>query len=368
MSTSHKKVLVAGALGVVGRAAMERFAGQEGCAAVGLSRRAADFAPEAAWVSADLRDRDATRAALDAHRDTTHLVYAALNEQPELVAGWRDADNAALNTQMLRNTLDALDGAPLRHVTLLQGTKAYGVHIRRDAVRNTGMRVPARETDAVRDHANFYFDQQDLLEERARRAGFAWTIFRPQIVLGTAVGSAMNPVAALGAYAVLMRELGRPLSPPGHAALLAECTDARLVARAIDWAWQTPHAYGQVFNITNGDVIVWTTLFARLATYFRMPPGAPSPLRISEEMPKHAGLWRQLAGRERLRVADLDALVGLSWQYADATWAAPKPLPVPPLVSTIKLRTAGFNDCIDTEECIVEHLDAMRAHRYLPRE
>jgi hypothetical protein len=66
-------------------------------------------------------------------------------------------------------------------------------------------------------------------------------------------------------------------------------------------------------------------------------------------------------------VAELDALVGLSWQYADATWASRRPFPVPPLVSTIKLRQFGFADCIDSEQCIVDHLDAMRAHRYLPR-
>lgn len=361
MSAPRRKVLVAGALGVVGRAAMERFAGRGGLHAVGLSRRAPDFATDATWVSADLRDRDATLAALKPHRDATNLVYAALNEQPDLVLGWRDPDNAALNTRMLANVLTALEGAPLRHVTLLQGTKAYGVHVRR------AMRVPAREVDALRDHTNFYFDQQDLLEDHAGRAGFAWTIFRPQIVLGVAVGSAMNPVATLGAYAVLMRELGKPLSPLGHAGVVTECTDARLIARAVEWGWDTPHAHGEAFNITNGDVIVWNSLFERLAAYFRLPLGEPSDMRPSEEMPKHASLWRQIAGRERLRVADLDALIGLSWQYAEATWAALKPLPVPPLVSTIKLRKAGFADCIDTEACIIEHLDAMREQGYLPR-
>ena len=40
---------------------------------------------------------------------------------------------------------------------------------------------------------------------------------------------------------------------------------------------------------------------------------------------------------------------------------------VPPLVSTIKLRQAGFGACIDTEECIVEHLEAMSARGYIPR-
>jgi nucleoside-diphosphate-sugar epimerase len=354
------KVLVVGGLGMVGRAAMERFSGRPDLQAVGLARRAADFAPDATWVRADLRDADAARAALAPHRDVTHLVYAALHEQPDLLQGWRDADNMALNTRMLAHTLDALDGAPLRHLTLLQGTKAYGVHTGRP------MRVPAREPDAVRDHVNFYFDQQDLVVERARRAGFAWTIFRPQIVLGVAVGSAMNPVAALGAYAVLCRALGQPLRFPGHPHLVTECTDARLIAQAIEWAWSAPQAHGEVFNIANGDVIQWRTLFDRLASHFGLPLGEPEPMRMAQAMPLHAALWRQIAEREGLRIADLDALVGLSWQYADATFASQRPFPVPPIVSTIKLRQAGFAPCIDTEQCIVEHLQAMQRQRYLP--
>lgn len=355
------KLLVIGALGVVGRAVMQRFAGRADLDTVGLARRTPDFAPEATWVSADLRDAQATREALAAHSDATHVVYAALNEQADLVRGWRDAENVALNNRMLANTLDALRGAPLQHVTLLQGTKAYGVHTGRP------MRVPAREHDAVRDHPNFYFDQEDMVAARAREAGFGWTIFRPQIVLGVALGSAMNPVAALGAYAVLSRELGRPLSYPGHAHLLTECTDARLVAAAVEWAWKEPRAHGEAFNVANGDVIVWQTFFERLAHWADMPLGEPSDVRLAQEMPGHAALWESIARREGLRVTDLDALVGLSWQYADATFASRRPFAVAPLVSTIKLRQFGFADCTDTEESIIQHLEDMQAQRYLPQ-
>jgi len=354
------KLLVLGALGLVGRAVVQRFAGRPGLDVVGLARRAPDFAPEATWVSADLRDAAATRAALAPHRDTTHVVYAALNEQPELVRGWRDPANMALNTQMLAHTLAALDGAPLQHFTLLQGTKAYGLHTGRP------MRVPARETDARRDHVNFYFDQQDLVAERAARAGWRWTVFRPQIVLGVALRSAMNPVAALGAWAVLCREQGGPLCPPGHPALLTECTDARLIAEAVEWAWGAPQAHAEAFNLTNGDVVLWRQAVERVAAHFGLAVGEPAPLRLAEAGPAQAARWAQIAARAGLRVPDLDTLVGLSWQYADATFASQRPFAVPPLVSTIKLRRAGFAACIDTEDCIVEHLQAMQALGYLP--
>lgn len=358
------KLLVVGALGLVGRAVVERFAGRAGVQVIGLARRRADFAPGATWLQADLQDAQGTRAALAPHAaGITHVVYAALNEQPGLVQGWRSADNMALNTQMLAHLLAAIDGpsgSRLQHVTLLQGTKAYGVHTGR------AMRVPAREGDALRDHVNFYFDQQDLVEQRAARDGFGWTVFRPQIVLGVAIGSAMNPVAALGAQAVLCREQGVPLAYPGHPHLLTECTDARLIAEAVEWTWTAPQARGQAFNIANGDVIHWPTLWPRLAAFFGLPLGEPAPQRLSQTMPLLAPLWRQIAEREGLRVADLGALIGLSWQYADATFASQRPFPVPPLVSTVALRQAGFASCIDTEECILQHLRAMQAQGYLP--
>ncbi len=367
------KLLVTGALGVIGRAAVERLSARADVEVVGLARRVPDAglveilrgAPNPVqWVSCDLRDAAATRMALAPHRDTTHLVYAALHEKPDLIRGWLAPDHVAVNAAMLANTLAALEGAPIGHVSLLQGTKAYGAHTGRP------MRVPAREQDARRDHANFYFAQQDLLEERAAHGGFAWTIFRPQVVLGVAIGSAMNPVAALGAYAVLQRELGEPLRYPGHPHLLTECTDARIVASAVEWSWREPRAWSEAINLANGDVIVWRTFFERLASEFEMKPDASSGARpagpLAKAMPAHAPRWRRIAERESLRITDLDALIGLSWQYADILFAAPAPPSVPMLVSTIKARQLGFGDCIDSEECILQHVRAMRALGYLP--
>ncbi len=370
---THTKVLVTGALGVIGRAVVERLARREGVEVVGLARRAPDAGlaetlrqarRPVQWLRCDLTDASATRTALAGHRDVTHLVYAALYEKPELIRGWLAPDHVEVNGAMLASTLAALEGAPLEHVALLQGTKAYGAHA------GVPMRVPARERDAKRNHANFYFVQQDELERRAAQGNFAWTIFRPQVVLGVAVGSAMNPVAALGAYAAIQRELGQPLRYPGHPHVLTECIDARIIAAAIEWSWREPRANREAINLTNGDVIVWRTFFERLAGEFGMQlevrPLAAGEPALGEAMPRHAGAWRRLAEREALRVPDLDALIGLSWQYADILFAARAPAPVPTLVSTIKARQLGFGDCIDSEECILQHLAAMRALRYLP--
>ena len=103
------KTLVVGALGVVGRANVEYLSSLPGAEVVALSRRAPDFESRAQFVSADLMDAAACRAALKAHKDITHVVFAALHEQPSLVAGWTEADHIRVNLQMMKNLLDVVE-------------------------------------------------------------------------------------------------------------------------------------------------------------------------------------------------------------------------------------------------------------------
>ena len=71
-----RRVLVAGASGVVGRAALEAFAAASGWDVLGLSRRAPDDAGQR-HLPLDLRDARACAAALRAQPAVTHVVYCA---------------------------------------------------------------------------------------------------------------------------------------------------------------------------------------------------------------------------------------------------------------------------------------------------
>ena len=97
-----------------------------------------------------------------------------------------------------------------------------------------------------------------------------------------------------------------------------------------------------------------------------MEVGEPASVVLADEMPRHAELWKDLARREGLRVDSLDALIGLSWQYADLIWANPMAPPRPGLVSSIKVRRAGFSDCMDSEDALLELFEQMQRHGYLP--
>src|SRR3954453_2942964 len=127
-----RKVIVAGATGLVGSAALRHF-GTVGCwEVVALSRRRPRDLHGARHLQVDLTD-SAQCAGLAAElQGATHLVYAALYETSNLVDGWRDQRQIRINDAMLRNLMAVLEPAApeLSHVALLQGTKAYGVHVR----------------------------------------------------------------------------------------------------------------------------------------------------------------------------------------------------------------------------------------------
>ncbi len=354
-------MLVAGATGLVGAAAVEHFATLPGWRVIALSRRRPALPEGARHLALDLTDARACAAAAGELREVTHILFAALYEKPDLVAGWRDPEQMAVNEAMLRNLLDAVEAAApgLRHITLLQGTKAYGSHIE-------PARVPAKERWPRHQHENFYWLQEDLLRERQRGRNWHFSILRPQAVFGDAVGSPMNIVAAIGAYAAIMREEGRPLAFPGGGPAANGASDSRLIARAAAFAATNPVAAEETYNVVNGDVLVWRDLWPSIAAHFGMPVADPAPLRLAEAMPPRENVWARVVKRHGLVPITLDGLVGSSWQFADRSFACGVEHPPNSVLSPIKIRQAGFHDCEDTEDSLLYWLRRMQAARLLP--
>lgn len=357
-----RTVLVAGATGVVGRAAAEHFAALPGWRVVAASRRPLPEGPDLTPLALDLTDRAACAEAVAALPEITHLVYAAVHELPGLVAGWTDPGQMRTNQAMFANLLDPLAARPgLRHVSILQGTKAYGGHVHR-------IPVPCKERWPRDPHDNFYWLQEDHLRGAARGAPWSFTILRPQVVFGGAVGSAMNIAPVLGAAAALHREAGEPFAYPGGPPWLWEAADARLIAKALAWAAESPAAAGETFNIANGDVADWTQLWPAICAALGVAPGAPEPRALAEWLPAQAGRWADLARRHDLAEPDLPRLLGESHHYADRMLAVGARRPRDPmLVSTIKIRQAGFHACQDTEDMFAEAFDDLRRRRVLPQ-
>ena len=359
-------LVVAGATGLIGAAVAEHFAALPGWQVIALSRRVPMLPPGVRHVAVDLADADACRSAIQTAAagcaDITHVLYAALFEQADVVAGWRDAQQMAVNLAMLRNLLDAIEPvAPgLRHVTLLQGTKAYGSHV-------SPVPVPAKERWPRHPHENFYWLQEDLLRARQAHAAWQYSILRPHVVLGDAQGSPMNLMAAVGAYAAVMRALGEPLHWPGGGRYVSAGSDSRVVAQAVEFCATHALAAGQTYNVVNGDVMVWQDLWPAIAAHFGMPLGRDRPMLLAREMPRQAAVWADVVAQHGLRPGTLDSFVGRSWQFADRVFAAGVDAPPDVVLSPVKLWQAGFRGCVDTEDAVLHWLSRMQRARLLPR-
>jgi len=363
--TESRTILIAGASGVIGAAAVEHFATLPDWRVIGVSRRRPDVAADLAYehLALDLNDAEACAAAAGSFAGVTHVVYAALFEKPGLVPGWYEQDQMQTNLAMMRNLMEPVRSAAkgLTHVSVLQGTKAYGAHVHRIA-------VPARENAPRDPHDNFYWLQEDYI--RAAQAGSAWdfTIWRPQVVFGGATGVAMNLIPVLGAYASICRELGLPFACPGEPGNIIEAVDADLIAQALAWAAEAPGARGETFNITNGDVMVWDNVWPAIAAAVGLRPVFGQPVSLSAFLLEHAAVWDRIVERHNLKPIAMADLVGQSHHYADLlfAWGAARP-PPSTLVSTIKLRQAGFGACVDTEVMFAKWLGRLAERGVLPR-
>jgi nucleoside-diphosphate-sugar epimerase len=354
-------VLVAGASGLVGSAAARHFL-RTGWRVTAVSRRRPVGLADACHLPLDLREGRAAAAAIGALDGVTHLVFAAYSEDPG-TDGWREPRQMAANLAMLRNVLDPLvAGGALRHVTLLQGTKAYGAP---DAV----IPIPAKEDAPRAPHAAFYFLQEDHVRERQRGQPWHWTILRPQVVFGDALGSHMNVIPAIGVYAALLKAQGQPLFFPGGVSRVREAVDADLLARACAWAATEPACRNEIFNITNGDVYEWRNAWPAIADALGMASGGDRPERLAETMPRREQEWAMLVRRHGLQApASLQEFVGQGFAYADRQFCFGRQEPAPErLVSTIKARQAGFHDCVDTEAMFRRIFRGFQDRGWLPR-
>ena len=358
---AKKRVLVAGGMGVVGRAAVQHFSSLDDCEVVGLSRRKPDFETTAKFAPVDLRDAKQSAADIAALGPFTHVVYAALYEKPQIVKGWSEADQIETNLAMLVNLVEAVEKCSpnFEHITLMQGGKAYGVH------HGVPRLMPAKESHGRFMPPNFYYNQEDWLTERQKKAGWSWTVLRPPAVCGTGIGSPMNLVVTIGVFCTICRELGLPLRYPGGEPSIYEVCDARIVAKAIAWAATSPNARNRIFNVANGDHFQWPYIWPLFGEIFKMDVQPPHMVSLHSVMADKGPVWDRTVKKHGLKPYRYEEMVP-AWDMADFSFRYGRG-PNPMLMSTIKIRQAGFHECVDSEAMFAEQLGELQDRKILPR-
>ncbi|RFA16901.1 NAD-dependent dehydratase [Subtercola boreus] len=347
-----KTALVVGARGVIGGNLVAHLEREGDWSIVGLSRRGGVDTAAVRNIAVDLLDREDTVAQLAGLTDVTHLFYAAYQDRPT----W--AELVPPNLAMLVNVVDAVEPiAPrLEHISLMQGYKVYGAHL-------GPFSTPAKESDPPHMPPEFNVDQQQFLEQRQQHASWSWSALRPSVVAGVGLGSPMNLAMVIAVYASISKELGIPLrfpGKPGAYSSLIEMTDADLLAKATTWAATNPDSRNQAYNITNGDLFRWSSMWPAIAAFFNLDVAPPLQMSLSEAMSDKAELWNAMIERHGLCHTPYEAVS--SWQFGDFVFAWDYDV----IADTSKSRRAGFHEYVDTEAMFLRIFHDLRDQRLIP--
>jgi len=79
-------------------------------------------------------------------------------------------------------------------------------------------------------------------------------------------------------------------------------------------------------------------------------------------------IWDRIVARENLHPIPLKAFLGESHHYVDMLLRIDaRAIGRPNLLSTIKIRQAGFTDCIDSLESVGNWINEMRERQLIPK-
>src|SRR6202035_4979017 len=169
MPTAKRTALVTGASGLAGGYMLAHLLEQGGWDIVAVSRRKPRIPGDYRHIAVDLLDPADCRTKLGPLTNISHLFYLAITERPD------PGETASANANMFFNLVKTVEAAStaLAHVHLSQGTRWYGNHL-------GPYKTPTREDDPRHMPPNFYYDQQDFLEEFQKGKRWTWSVGRPQ--------------------------------------------------------------------------------------------------------------------------------------------------------------------------------------------
>jgi nucleoside-diphosphate-sugar epimerase len=268
-----------------------------------------------------------------------------------------------VNARMIRNFFEGIADAPLKHAALVTGLKHYLGSF--DDYAKVKPHTPFLESSPRLPGLNFYYAQEDVLFEMAKKRGFSWSVHRPHTMIGFVVGNLMNMAVTLAVYASICKHTGRPFVYPGSAEqydAVTDVTDARILAAHLHWAATTPEAANTPFNIVNGDVFRWTWLWQQIADYFGVAvakyPG--HPVSLEEQMANAGAIWPEIVARHGLQEIPVTKLA--SWWHSDADLGRTLEC----FTDMTNSRTLGFSAYQQTTRSFFDVFDELRERRIIP--
>ncbi|KAI7550775.1 hypothetical protein KC331_g2965 [Hortaea werneckii] len=306
-----------------------------------------------------------------------HVFFFSYIQPPPKVGNkgiWSDAEELVrVNSALLSNFLDAMKIAAItpKRFMLQTGAKNYGVHL-------GPTKVPQEESDPrVTLEPNFYYPQEDLVDEYCKTTGCGWNICMPGPILGAVPDAAMNAAFPLAVYATVCKKLGQLLVFPGDInswQMNQSMSSSMMNAYMEEWSvLQGPP--NQKYNTCDSSAFAWEKCWPRVAGWygldFRGPQddvqymvsetpfvprgyGPKGTTRRSFTMAewakrdevKHA--WKELAEENGLTQRDL-VDVERVFGFLDGTLCRPAPLNF----SMDKSRKLGWHGFVHSSESLL---------------
>jgi hypothetical protein len=211
--------------------------------------------------------------------------------------------------------------------------------------------------------STFYYEQEDIVLARRGSRRWSWSASRPHGICDSSLATPRSLPLLIATYAAISKHLGQPLCFPGtlgNYRAVYQCTDARLLARAIAWMATDPGCADQAFNVTNGDFFRWENLWPVFARYFDMELGPVKTADMAALMPRKRDVWREIVTRHQLDDTPYEQMA--LWSYGNFIFTPDWDM----MSSTTKLRQFGFNQFVDSECMFLEFFDSFRKRRKIP--
>ncbi len=119
-------------------------------------------------------------------------------------------------------------------------------------------------------------------------------------------------------------------------------------------------AHNEIFNVSNEDVYRRRQLWNELAAFYDLPVAEPLAMSTVSEMSEKGPLWDSIVAHYGLHATPYEQIA--NWSFVD--WMLN--FGEETILTTIKIRKAGFADCIDTHESFRRQLTKLQKLRIIP--
>ncbi|KAL2009913.1 hypothetical protein VTN00DRAFT_5720 [Thermoascus crustaceus] len=278
-----------------------------------------------------------------------------------------------VNTELLRVSITAINEvAPNLEAVILQtGGKSYGVEFPDNItitppLREDMPRIPEPWASNI-----FYYSQHDVLKELSQGKKWTFSEIRPDGIVGFVPGTnAMNIAQGIAIYLALYREVhgaGAKVPYPGteksYRATHTDTFQDILAKMEIYVSLNRDKCPNEsVFNITDGEVVSWATVWPGLCAYFGLEGAAPvdNGIPIEEFVTKNKGAWDAMAKRHGLKEGLIEAQ---NWKFVHFLMVFGD---FGREYSIEKARSIGFQEAIPTVKGYETAFERMVAAKVIP--